>query len=252
MTNTGDRTLTLTMTLCTQVSLQARLGEELDTVRDQVDILREGRHECARYGQEVGDIRSRLVLLETSANTGGHDSTDYLGNMSQRNNQLDETTVMPSQVSLDVSIGCADSIENIIDMNQPRMEQEILAATANDEDDHDKIVIEPDDVTEDNSAATDTEPTHPLTARSVSDHEDEHDIVNESHLRDVEDWNFSSVATIDSHSLTAEERQKIIIDNLYTRKEKEKPKKKIKSSEDDKPTDCFNSLFLQLFVKVFD
>ena len=97
---------------------------------------------------------------------------------------------------------------------------------------------------------TDTEPTHPLTARSVSDHEDEHDIVNESHLRDVEDWNFSSVATIDSHSLTAEERQKIIIDNLYTRKEKEKPKKKIKSSEDDKPTDCFNSLFLQLFDKV--
>ena len=87
--------------MCTQVSLQARMGDELDSVRDQVDILREGRHECARYGQEVGDIKSRLVLLETSANTSGHqDTTDYLGNMSQRNNQLDETTVMPSQVSL--------------------------------------------------------------------------------------------------------------------------------------------------------
>merc|ERR1719323_1579494 len=118
-----------------QVSLQARIGEELDTVKDQVDILRENSHHWSRYGTEVGDIRSRLVMLETQ----GHSESIYLSNMSQTNNQLDETTVLPSQVSLDVSIGCAESFENIIDMSQPRVEQEILAATAN--DDHEQLQL---------------------------------------------------------------------------------------------------------------
>merc|ERR1719323_1655616 len=122
--------------------------------------------------------------------------------MSQTNNQLDETTVLPSQVSLDVSMGCAESFENIIDMSQPRVEQEILAATANDDNeqlaanretkeashdqdtlaatnDHEPLSsIKADDhdaeVTEEISAATDTEPTHPLTARTL-DHDDDHE-----------------------------------------------------------------------------
>ena len=280
--------LTLITHVTGQVSLQARIGEELDTVKDQVDILRENSHHWSRYGTEVGDIRSRLVMLETQ----GHSESIYLSNMSQTNNQLDETTVLPSQVSLDVSIGCAESFENIIDMSQPRVEQEILAATANDDheqhaanhetieashdqdqdtlaatNDHEPLSsIKADDhdaeVTEEISAATDTEPTHPLTARTL-DHDEDHaewsvDDKDGGHLRDVDEWNFSSVATIDDHSITAEERQQIIVDNLYRRKPKDKTKKKIKNmnnsinQDEEKPTDCFNSLFLQFFVKVFD
>merc|ERR1719210_2382857 len=143
-------------------------------------------------------------MLETQ----GHSESIYLSNMSQTNNQLDETTVLPSQVSLDVSIGCAESFENIIDMSQPRVEQEILAATANDDHEqhaanHETIEaihdqdqdtlssIKADDhdaeVTEEISAATDTEPTHPLTARTL-DHDDDHewsvDDKDGGHLRD--------------------------------------------------------------------
>ena len=74
-------------------------------------------------------------------------------------------------------------------------------------------------------------------------------------LKDVEEWNFSSVMTLDDRSLVEEKKQKDMIDNIF--KLKRKPKKAGLSMEDDDSEeggsrDCFSSLFLQVFVKVFD
>ena len=97
------------------------MAEELDTVKDQVDVLREQGHTFTRYTTDISDIRSRLVMLEqgkedmlgemlVTHSTRPHnmsvisndsrDSIDniYVTNVSQTNNQLDETTVLPSQV----------------------------------------------------------------------------------------------------------------------------------------------------------
>ena len=85
----------------------------------------------------------------------------------------------------------------------------------------------------------------------------------EGNLRDIEDWNFSSVATIDDKSLppepleesqlSADSRQKAMIDELYRIKKKPKDAKKAANDNDEeKPTDCFNTMMLQFFVKVFD
>ena len=75
-------------------------------------------------------------------------------------------------------------------------------------------------------------------------------------LKDVEEWNFSSVMTLDDRSLVEEKKQKDMIDNIF--KLKRKPKKAGLSrmedddSEEGGSRDCFSSLFLQVFVKVFD
>ena len=113
------------------MTLQARLNSELDTVKDQVDVLREQAFSSARYSQDMGDIRSRLMMLEQTRDqdmlsgqvmmvtrdmmdtrnmsvisSDSRDSVDNIfisnltnvTNVSQTNNQMDETSVKPTQV----------------------------------------------------------------------------------------------------------------------------------------------------------
>ena len=102
------------------------MNQDMDMVKDQVDVLREQVHSCTRFTSDIGDIRSRVTLLErgkedimmtknmSAISTDSLDhvlmtqnmsvtSTDSLDhdviNISQANNQLDETTVLPAQVS---------------------------------------------------------------------------------------------------------------------------------------------------------
>ena len=62
--------------------------------------------------------------------------------------------------------------------------------------------------------------------------------------------------TLDDRSLVEEKRQKDMIDNIF--KLKRKPKKEGLSrmvddeSDEGSSKDCFSSLFLQVFIKVFD
>ena len=62
--------------------------------------------------------------------------------------------------------------------------------------------------------------------------------------------------TLDDRSLVEEKKQKDMIDNIF--KLKKKPKKAGLSrtaddeSEEGGSRDCFSTLFLQVFVKVFD
>merc|ERR1719384_2620117 len=114
-----------------ELRYQARLNSELDTVKDQVDVLREQAFSSARYSQDMGDIRSRLMMLEQTRDqdmlsgqvmmvtrdmmdtrnmsvisSDSRDSVDNIfisnltnvTNVSQTNNQMDETIVKPTQV----------------------------------------------------------------------------------------------------------------------------------------------------------
>ena len=62
--------------------------------------------------------------------------------------------------------------------------------------------------------------------------------------------------TLDDRSLVEEKRQKDMIDNIF--KLKRKPKKEGLSrmvddeSDEGGSKDCFSSMFLQVFIKVFD
>ena len=75
-------------------------------------------------------------------------------------------------------------------------------------------------------------------------------------LKDVEEWNFSSVMTLEDRSLVEENRQKDMIDNIFKLKRKPKRAGLSRMTDDDSEEggsrDCFSTLFLQVFVKVFD
>ena len=122
------------------------MSQELDTVKDQVDVLREQVHTSARwtvtsiegqlkciitiwrYSQDIGEIKSRVSELERGQETEAGDlgplvtqppmlgasldlsmtsrdsvvdtdEVDLAANVSQTNKQLDDTTVLPTQVS---------------------------------------------------------------------------------------------------------------------------------------------------------
>ena len=79
---------------------------------------------------------------------------------------------------------------------------------------------------------------------------------NEGLLKDVEEWNFSSVMTLEDRSLVEENRQKDMIDNIFKLKRKPKRSGLSRMTDDDSEEggsrDCFSTLFLQVFVKVFD
>ena len=233
------------------------------------------------------------VLMTQNMSVTSTDSIDvYVTNVSQANNQLDETTVLPSQMSIESSLGCMDDSKLI----KPVVQQDILVCHSDA-----KEMLE-DENDEEISESTETDPTHPLTYRSQEDipeenseHSTKIDIDNarhrvglkliqskaclitllqpndEGHLRDVEDWNFSSVATIDDKSfatldekslppdpseeskLAEDSRQKAMIDELYRIKKKPKNNRKAAiDNDEEKPTDCFNTMMLQFFVKVFD
>merc|ERR1740129_1572939 len=119
--------------LKTEMQIQARMSQELDTVKDQVDVLREQVHTSARFSQDIGEIKSRVSELERGQETeagdlgplvtqppmlgASHDlsmtsrdsrdsvvdtvEVDFAENVSQTNKQLDETTVIPTQVQVD-------------------------------------------------------------------------------------------------------------------------------------------------------
>ena len=50
----------------TQVCAQARLTTELEEVKDQVDVLREQGQRCCAYQEQLGQLRTRLLELETN------------------------------------------------------------------------------------------------------------------------------------------------------------------------------------------
>jgi len=109
---------------------------------------------------------------------------------------------------------------------------------------------------EEESQGTETEQsTQPMTSRA-EDEDKRLEDDTEGLLKDVEEWNFSSVMTLDDRSLVEEKKQKDMIDNIF--KLKKKPKKAGLSrtaddeSEEGGSRDCFSTLFLQVFVKVFD
>ena len=69
----------------------------------------------------------------------------------------------------------------------------------------------------------------------------------------MEEWNFSSANTIDDRSLIEDQRQKAAIDKMFKLKKKPKGQRMDDFDQDDAgPTDCFNTVVLQSFVKVFD
>ena len=76
---------------------------------------------------------------------------------------------------------------------------------------------------------------------------------HDEHLKQVEEWNFSSANTIDDRSLIEDQRQKAAIDKMFKLKKKPKGQRMDELDHDDAgPTDCFNTVVLQFFVKVFD
>ena len=162
------------------------MNQDMDMVKDQVDVLREQVHSCTRYTMDIGDIKSRVTLLERSkeemmmTKTMSAISTDsldnvlmtqnmsvtstdsidvYVTNVSQANNQLDETTVLPSQMSIESSLGCMDDSK----LRKPAVQQDILVCHSDA-----KEMLE-DENDEEISESTETDPTHPLTYRSQED-----------------------------------------------------------------------------------
>ena len=78
----------------------------------------------------------------------------------------------------------------------------------------------------------------------------------DDHLKDIEEWNFSSVED-KSLAMTPEQRQQDMINNMFRINKKDKNARKniLKNGEDDEEkstSDCFNTMMLQFFVKVFD
>jgi len=142
-----------------QVTLQARMSQELDTVKDQVDVLREQVHTSARFSQDIGEIKSRVSELERGQETEAGDlgplvtqppmlgasldlsmtsrdsrdsvvdteEVDFAENVSQTNKQLDETTVIPTQVQVDSpEYSLNETIGDIIEL---KIQHEILVAS---------------------------------------------------------------------------------------------------------------------------
>jgi len=102
------------------IEYQAGLGREVECLKDQVDVLREQGHKCNRYEQELADIKTRLQDFQMENDDMAHivrqnqnltlmslgsetcldsreTSMDTLY-VSQSNNLLEETMVMPIQV----------------------------------------------------------------------------------------------------------------------------------------------------------
>eukprot|EP00090_Calanus_glacialis_P023273 TRINITY_DN3587_c0_g1_i1.p1 TRINITY_DN3587_c0_g1~~TRINITY_DN3587_c0_g1_i1.p1 ORF type:complete len:681 (-),score=191.69 TRINITY_DN3587_c0_g1_i1:42-2084(-) len=118
------------------IEYQAGLGREVECLKDQVDVLREQGHKFNRYEQELGDIKTRLqdfqmenddmaeivrqnqnlTLMSLGSETcldSREDSMDMLNKsyseqaasfVSQSNNMLEETIVMPIQVEQETEL----------------------------------------------------------------------------------------------------------------------------------------------------
>jgi hypothetical protein len=137
-----------------KASLQAGLGREVECLKDQVDVLREQGHKCNKYEQELADIKTRLqdfqmenddmaeivrqnqnlTLMSLGSETcldSRENSMDMLNKsdsekaqplsfsdsvlyVSQSNNMLEETIVMPVQV------------EQVTDDKSPKVQEDDL------------------------------------------------------------------------------------------------------------------------------
>merc|ERR1719320_1262650 len=131
-----------------QASLQAGLGREVECLKDQVDVLREQGERYTRYEQELADIKMRLqdfqiesddiaelvrknqneTLMSLESETcldsreisidrldigDSEQATLCVSHVSQSNNLLEETLVMPVQVdkeynSVEDELECKD------------------------------------------------------------------------------------------------------------------------------------------------
>jgi len=154
-----------------KVSIQAGLGQEVECLKDQVDVLREQAHKCNKYEQELADIKTKiqdfqlendgmakiiqknqnLTLMSLGSETclDSHETSLYLGNnldaehteysvlyVSQTNNLLEETIVMPVQVEHNQAGGLKSDHEIVFDSstNFSLMKDELRHVQAASED----------------------------------------------------------------------------------------------------------------------
>ena len=187
-----------------------------------MDVLREQYHKYSRYSVELGDIKTRINELETTredmmgdilrhqqlqsfnsvtsnesvefiatnVSQAVNESTDFLNmtNVSQTNNQLDETLVLPPQVQL----------ECLREHEAPSERQTIKLQLVGQAEEGSV----PEEEKEEESHGTEVT-THPLTARTLEDRDslDGDSISQDERVRNIEDWNFSSVQTVDDKSV---------------------------------------------------
>jgi len=128
------------------IEYQAGLGREVECLKDQVDVLREQGHKCNRYEQELADIKTRLQDFQMENDDMAHivrqnqnltlmslgsetcldsreTSMDTLY-VSQSNNLLEETMVMPIQVKQEAD----DSLKVLEDDLEDDLEDEHIEA----------------------------------------------------------------------------------------------------------------------------
>ena len=252
-----------------------------------MDVLREQYHKYSRYSVELGDIKTRINELETTredmmgdilrhqqlqsfnsvtsnesvefiattnVSQAVNESTDFMNmtNVSQTNNQLDETLVLPPQVQL----------ECLREHEEPSERQTIklqLVGQADTEGQAEDGSV-PEEEKEEESHGTEVT-THPLTARTLEDRDSlDGDSIQDERVRNIEDWNFSSVQTVDDKSVDevrsslsdegsdslVQDHQKQLIEKMFKR---QNPTNDL---EDNNSSGCFSSWMLPLFVKVFD
>merc|ERR1719471_2143189 len=200
------------------------------------DIL---RHQQLQSFNSVTSNES-VEFIATNVSQAVNESTDFMNmtNVSQTNNQLDETLVLPPQVQL----------ECLREHEEPSERQTIklqLVGQADTEGQTEDGSV-PEEEKEEESHGTEVS-THPLTARTLEDRDslDGDSISQDERVRNIEDWNFSSVQTVDDKSVD-EDHQKQLIEKMFKR---QNPTNDL---EENNSSGCFSSWMLPLFVKVFD
>ena len=256
-----------------------------------MDVLREQYHKYSRYSVELGDIKTRINELETTredmmgdilrhqqlqsfnsvtsnesvefiattnVSQAVNESTDFLNmtNVSQTNNQLDETLVLPPQVQLE----CLREHDEPLERQTLKL-QLVGKAGTEDQAEDDSVPEDEKDGGEESHGTEVT--THPLTARTLEDRDslDGDSISQDERVRNLEDWNFSSVQTVDDKSVDEvrsslsdegsdnllQDHQKQLIEKMFKR---QNPTNELEEANNS--SGCFSSWMLPLFVKVFD
>ena len=182
---------------------------ELETTREDMmgDILRQQQlhsfsvtsNESVEFittnnvAQPISDSLDTLTITNVSQAVNESLDTLNVTNVSQANNQLDETLVLPTRVPL-VSLGGSE---------QPGLETSLLVGQpeAQAEPDVDSVQLDEKETSEESQGTEAT--THPLTERTLEDRDslDGDTFSQDERIKNIEDWNFSSVQTVDDKSI---------------------------------------------------
>ena len=246
---------------------------ELETTREDMmgDILRQQQlHSFSVTSNESVDF----ITVTNVGQANDSLDTTAITNLSQANNQLDETLVFPSQVRTKYNKMSRDESDDVLGQ---------VPLESSSGDPHSQVGREtltllaqsgPDTVQEDEredseveeTEGTITTSTHPLTARTSEDKDslDGEESEGERRFRNIEEWNFSSVQTVDEKSvdevcfvtslgpscvftISCQDHQNGLIEKIFRR-----GKIPAEADEVDKSPGCFSSWMLPFFVKVFD